>query len=228
MSSSNQDDQLFSMMKEKLFTSVVGDVMDAMGYTHQFLPSYIKAIDQNMVLAGRALTVLEADCTGTRVEHQDKDHAFGVMFHALDSIKKNDVYICTGSLNAYANWGELMSTRATQLGGAGAVVSGYSRDTHGMLRMGFPAFSRGNYGQDQGVRGRVIDYNCPIEFENHVTVQPGDIVFGDIDGVVIIPKTIEKEVIQKAIEKVDGENKVKTAIENGMSTVEAWETFGIM
>lgn len=222
------DDELFTLMKTELFTAVVGDVMDARGLTHQFLPPDIRPVEQGMRVAGRAMTVLEADCCGTRVHHQDKDAAFGVMFHALDSLKKNDVYICTGSVEPYANWGELMSTRATALGAVGAVVSGYSRDTNGILKMGFPTFSKGLYGQDQGIRGRVIDYNCPIEFKNHVKVSPGDIVFGDIDGVVVVPREHEKEVIDAALEKVRGENKVKTAIEGGMSTVEAWETYGIM
>ena len=97
-----------------------------------------------------------------------------------------------------------------------------------LKQMGFNVFSYGCYAQDQGVRGRVIDYNCPIEFSNQVRVNPGDLVFGDIDGVVVIPKEIEAEVIEKALEKVHGEHKVKDAIKEGMSTVEAFRRFGIM
>jgi 4-hydroxy-4-methyl-2-oxoglutarate aldolase len=121
-----------------------------------------------------------------------------------------------------------MSTRAMRLGAAGAVLDGYSRDTHGILKLGFPTFSQGAYAQDQRLRGRVIDYRSPIEFPNGTVVEPGDIVFGDIDGVVIVPQASEREVIQAAIEKVRGENHVRTAIEGGMSTVEAFRTFGIM
>jgi regulator of RNase E activity RraA len=121
-----------------------------------------------------------------------------------------------------------MSTRAIKLGAAGAVLDGYSRDTHGILRLGFPTFSYGSYAQDQRLRGRVIDYRCPIQFANATVVHPGDIVFGDIDGVVIIPKAVEAVIIQGALDKVRGENRVRTAIEAGMSTVEAFRSFGIM
>ena len=121
-----------------------------------------------------------------------------------------------------------MSTAAMQRGAVGAVIEGYSRDTTGIRSLGFPTFSMGFYGQDQGVRGRVIDYDCPIEFSNKVLVNSGDIVFGDIDGVVIIPKEIEGEVIEAALEKVRGENMVRKLIEQGMSTRQVWDQYGIM
>ena len=150
------------------------------------------------------------------------------MFEALDALQSNEVYICTGSSPTYALWGELMSTRALRLGAAGAVLDGYHRDTRGILRLAFPTFSFGSYAQDQRVRGRVIDYRCPIQFANGVVVQPGDIVFGDIDGVVILPRAQERAILEAALDKVRGENRVRTAIEAGISTVEAFRTFGIM
>ena len=119
------------------------------------------------------------------------------MFEALDALQANEVYICTGSSPTYALWGELMSTRALKLGAAGAVLDGYRRDTRGILKLGFPTFSFGSYAQDQRVRGRVIDYRCPIQFANGVVVQPGDIVFGDIDGVVIIPRDQEERFLRR-------------------------------
>ncbi len=216
------DQELFQLMKAELFTAVVGDVLDAAGYTRQFLPPQIKALDPTMMVAGRAMPVLEADCYG------DQKQPFGLMFEALDALKTNEVYICTGSSPTYALWGELMSTRAIKLGAAGAVLDGYSRDTHGILRLEFPTFSYGSYAQDQRLRGRVIDYRCPIQFANGTVVHPGDIVFGDIDGVVIIPQAVEAVIIQGALDKVRGENRVRTAIEAGMSTVEAFRSFGIM
>lgn len=222
------DTEKLAVMKKELFSCVIGDVLDAMGRQHQYLPPHIRPVSEHMRLVGRAKTVLEADCLGRHVHHTDQDHAFGVMFDALDSMQENDVYICTGSSLNYACWGELMSTAARQRGGIGAVIEGYSRDTQGIRALDFPTFSTGFYGQDQGMRGRVIDYDCPIEFSNKVRVNPGDIVFGDIDGVVIIPKEIEDEVIEAALEKVRGENMVRKLIQEGMPTRQVWDEYGIM
>jgi regulator of RNase E activity RraA len=181
-----------------------------------------------MIILGRAMTVLEADCFSSRIHVEDSDRDFGLMFEALDDLKAGEVYLSTGGSPRYALWGELMSTRAEILGAAGAVVDGYSRDTHGILRMGFPTFSRGTYAQDQRLRGRVIDYRCPLEFENGTKVHDGDLIFGDRDGVLVIPREIEAEILEAAHSKVRGENKVRDAILEGMSAQEAWNTFGIM
>ncbi len=208
-------------MRERLFTAAVGDVLDTMGFLHQFLPPGIVPLRQDMVVAGRAMPVLEADCFGRG------DRPFGLMLHALDDLKRNEVYIASGGSPRYALWGELMSTRAMQLGAAGAVVNGYSRDTRGILGLGFATFSRGSYAQDQGYRGKVVDFRVGIEIEG-VAIVPGDIVFGDVDGVLIIPRDAAREAISKALEKVSRESAVRTAIVNGMSTVEAFEKFGVM
>lgn len=226
--SAEDDKRFLKRIEEELFTCVVGDVLDAMGRTHQFLPQSIRPLRNDMRLVGRAKTVQEADCTGRRVHSQDKDQAFGVMFEALDSIQEGEIYICSGASPNYATWGELMSTAAIHRGAVGAVVEGYSRDTNGILALNFPTFSMGCYGQDQGLRGRVIDFDCPIEFTNKVTVHPGDVVFGDIDGVVIIPRELENEVVEQALEKVHGENMVKKLIQEGMPTRQVWDEYGVM
>lgn len=228
MTAYQDDQQLFALMRAELFTAVVGDVLDAAGHTRQFLLPQIRALEPSMMVAGRAMPVLEADAHGEKVASAGQNQPFGLMFEALDALKANEVYITTGSSPTYALWGELMSTRAMQLGASGAVLDGYSRDTRGILRLGFPTFSYGSYAQDQRVRGRVIDYGCPIQFGNGVVVEPGDIVFGDIDGVVVIPRRNERAIIEAALEKVRGENRVRDAIEAGMSTVDAFRTFGIM
>lgn len=224
----NTPEARLAAIEQELFTCVVGDVLDAMGHRHQYLPPQIRPVSESMRLIGRAKTVQEADCYGRRVAHEDRDHAFGVMFDALDSMRPGEVYICTGSSPNYACWGELMSTAARHRGAVGAVIEGYSRDTEGVRALNFPTFSTGFYGQDQGMRGRVIDYDCTIEFSNKVRVHPGDIVFGDIDGVVIIPKSIEQAVVEAALEKVRGENMVKKLIQQGMPTRQVWDEYGIM
>jgi regulator of RNase E activity RraA len=223
-----QDAQLFELVRKELFSAVLGDVMDARGLRHQFLPAGIRALDPATVLVGRAKTVLEADCASTTVGVDGKDRPFGLMFEALDSLREGEIYMCSGGSPNYALWGELMSTRARILKASGAIVDGYHRDTRGILALGFPLFSRGSWAQDQGVRGRVVDYDCRLEYSTGVVVEPGDLVFGDIDGVVVIPRTVEGEVVDAALEKVRGENKVREAILGGMSTREAFDSFRIM
>jgi len=210
-------------MRERLFTAVVGDILDGFGRLHQFLPREIQPLRDDMVVAGRAMPVLEQDIARS----EDDAKPFGSMLEALDDLKKNEVYLCTGGASSYAQWGELMSTRAMKLGAAGAVLNGPSRDTHGILRLGFPTFSVGRYAQDQRPRGRVVEWRTTVEISG-VRVAPGDIVFGDIDGVVIVPRDIEHDVLTAALEKVSAENRVRDAIEAGMSTVEAFRRFGVM
>jgi regulator of RNase E activity RraA len=149
------------------------------------------------------------------------------MLQALDDLRPDEVYVCTGASPEYALWGELMSTRAITLGAAGAVVDGYSRDTRGILQLGFPTFSYGGYAQDQGPRGKVIDFRVPLEIGG-VRLEPGDLLFGDLDGVCIIPRAAEEEVVRKALEKVREESLLERALREGMSATEAFARYGIM
>ena len=224
------DEELYGTIRHDLFTAVVGDVMDTMGLLRQFLPPQIKPLHDDMVVIGRALTVLEADVFTESPGPGATDsttESFGLMFKALDDLKAGEVYICAGASPRYALWGELMSTRAIQLEATGAVVDGYHRDTSGILRLGFPTFSYGGYAQDQAPRGKVIDFRVPLEIGG-VRVMPGDIVFGDLDGVCVIPRAAEEEVFRKALEKVQKENLVGRAIQDGMSAQEAFKKFGVM
>lgn len=220
------DQQLLELMRTELFSAVIGDIMDNLGLKHQFLPPQIQPLKSDMVVAGRAMPVLEADAEEAAAA-PFADKPFGLMLEALDDLKTNEVYICTGASPRYALWGELMSTRAIKLGAVGAVVDGYSRDTPGILNLKFPTFSYGRYAQDQAPRGKVIAYRTNIELGG-VTVQPGDLIFGDLDGVCVIPQLQEIEIINGALEKARGENVVKKAIEKGMSACEAFEKYGIM
>lgn len=225
----NDDNTLFAMMRKELYSSVIGDILDKMGRLHQFLPWRIQPIAEHMVVAGRAMTVLEADAFEELSDGQNPimKKPFGLMLEALDDLKENEVYICTGSSPGYALVGELMCTRMQILKAAGAVVNGFHRDTRGILELDFPCFSYGRYAQDQGPRGKVIDFRVPIEIEG-VRVNPGDIVFGDLDGVVIIPREIEAEVVTRAYEKATGEKMVAEAIRGGMPAKESFDKHGIM
>lgn len=224
------DDGLFALAREELYTAVVGDILDKMGYLHQFLLPRIQPLREDMLVIGRAMPVLEADVFEETPRGGQNDllvKPFGLMLEALDDLKKNEVYICSGSSPRYALWGELMATRAMQLGAAGAVVDGYSRDTRGILALDFPCFSYGRYAQDQAPRGKVIDFRIPIEIEG-IRICPGEIIFGDIDGVVVVPQDVETEVFTRALEKARGEKTVQKAIQEGMSAKEAFARYGIM
>ena len=221
--------EFLNQIKGNLNTAVVGDIMDQLGFQNQFLTPKIKPLRDDMIVIGRAMPVLETDTldnTSTSSNAMLKK-PFGLMLEALDQLKENEIYLCTGGTPSYALWGELMSTRALQCGASGAVLNGYSRDTLGILKLNFPTFSYGTYAQDQAPRGKVIDFRVPIKIDN-VAITPGDVIFGDIDGVCIIPQEIDKKVVELALEKVKGENLVRKAIEAGMSSVEAFNKYGIM
>lgn len=224
------DEELFDLCRRELFTAVVGDVMDTMGLLRQFLPPRIQPLRDDLFLIGRAMPVLEADVFADSGDHAGNPvmgRPFGLMLAALDDLKPHEVYICTGASPRYALWGELMTTRARHLGAAGAVLDGYLRDTSGILDQNFPTFAHGSYAQDQGPRGKVIDFRSPIELDG-VRVTPGDIVLGDRDGVCIVPREAETEAIALAVEKVRGEHLVRQAIESGMSASDAFAKYGIM
>ena len=224
------DDQFFALMRQRLFPAVVGDILDSMGLLKQFLSPGIRPVRNDMVIVGRAMPVLESNCFAASEPGGQlpiSRQPFGLLFQALDGLKPHEVYVATGCAPQFALWGGLMTTRAMHLKAAGAVLDGYSRDTPELLQMGLPVFSCGGYAQDQGPRGKVVDYRVAVEI-NGVRIAPGDIVFGDLDGVLVIPRHAEEEAIRKALEKASTENKVRLAIQNGMSTVEAFKTFGVM
>lgn len=234
-----KDAALFSILKKHLSTALVGDILDTMGYHKQFLPPTITPLKPDMKITGRAMPVQEAD--SFQVSPKESSHktsskgplanqAFGLMIDALDSLQPNEVYIATGSSSTpspYALFGGLMSTRAQYLQSAGAILNGYVRDADEIERLGFPVWSTGLYAQDQGPRGKVIDYRCPIEVGG-VRVMPGDLVFADREGVLIIPSQAEDEAVRLAMEKANAENGFADAIKNGVSVRDAFEKFGVM
>ena len=228
------ENEMFALMKEKLYTPVVGDILDQMGYTHQFLPAAIRPLasqvptallcgapgDNWMKLAGYACTVLENDVFGAPKK------PFGYMTEALDQLRPNEIYVATGAHNS-ALWGELLTASAKARGAVGAVVDGYTRDTPMVLEQNFPVFCSGTWAQDSSLRTYVFDYRCDIEI-GQVTVHDGDIVFGDVDGVLIIPRDIAGEVIERALQKAATEKTMRKAIENGMLVTDAFAEFGVL
>jgi regulator of RNase E activity RraA len=213
------DQQLFEIMRAELFTSVLSDTLDAHGALHQMLPPNVRPMRQGMRAVGRAMPVLESDSL-------DPNAPFGVLLHALDALAPDEVYIASGASSAYAMWGELMTTAALKRGAAGAVLNGYLRDMAGIEGMGFPVFGWGSYAADQKMRGRAVAYRVPIIIGG-VTVNPGDILCADEDGVVVVPHAMEHAVITDALAKARAEKTLRLDLEAGMSAVEAFSKYGI-
>jgi regulator of RNase E activity RraA len=224
------DKELFSLARKELFTCVVGDILDRQDLLHQYLPPDIHPLSPGMTLIGRAMPVLAGDAFQITAEDSANPlsgQPFGLMLEALDDLQIGEIYISTGSSPRNALWGELMSVRALKCGATGVIVNGYVRDTRKIVALDFPTFCFGSYGQDSAPRYKVYDFRIPIEIGG-VSVRPGDILFGDIDGVVVIPAEVATETFTLALEKVRGEQKVREALAQGMTAVAAFRMYGIM
>ena len=146
---------------------------------------------------------------------------------ALDQLKENEIYIAAGGTKRCAYWGELLTAAARTRKASGAVVNGWHRDTPQVLSQNWPVFSCGCYAQDSSVRTQVVDFRCDIEI-GQVRIHDGDLIFGDVDGVLVIPREAADEVLIKALKKAAGEKTVRKAIEDGMSATDAFAKFGIL
>lgn len=217
----HDDKELFELIASQLYTPVVGDVLDTLQSWHQFLPQEIKPLLSTMKVVGRAMPVQVADAWG----FQEKP--FGRLTEALDQIDRHEIYIATGGRLNCAAWGEILTATARTRGGAGAIIDGYHRDTPRVLEQNWPVFSRGAYAQDAAVRSVIVDVRCSIEIAG-VQIRPGDLVFGDLDGVVVVPRPIEEEVITRALAKARAEKLVRKDIEAGMTSTDAFQKYGIL
>jgi regulator of RNase E activity RraA len=177
------DLQLFDLMRRKLYTPVVGDILDDLGYTHQFLPQPIQPMREEMKLAGRAMPVLMIDV------HGKQKKPFGLLTEALDQLERGEIYLASGGDMRCAYWGEILTATAKKRGAVGAIINGFHRDTPKVLEQDWPVFSHGRFAQDSSVRTQVVGFRCPMEI-GQATVQPGDLVFGDLDGVVVVPRKV--------------------------------------
>lgn len=217
----NSDSELFAVVVRELYTPVVGDILDELGFAHQFLPQPIQPMCGEMKLAGRAMPVVMVDVFGKQKK------PFGLLTEALDQLQPGEIYLAAGGDMRCAYWGEILTATAKKRGAVGAVINGFHRDTPKVLEQNWPVFSRGRFAQDSAVRTQVVNFRCQIEV-GQVTVHPGDLVFGDLDGVVIVPKAVEAEVIERALVKARGEKLVRKEIEAGLSSTAAFKKYGIL
>lgn len=216
------DTELFDMMEEQLYAAVISDALDAAGFREQALKHTIRPLLPETIVVGRAMPVLCLDV------YEIPDEPYQQEIAAVDSLKQDDVLICsTNGSTRICFWGELLSTAAQVRGARGAVIDGFIRDIRKIVEMRFPIFTTGISPVDSNGRGDVVAYNVPIECGG-VTVNPGDIVFGDADGVVIIPQSIEKQVVEFALEKVRGENRTREALREGATLREVYDKYGIL
>ena len=215
------DNELFALCTRELYTPVVGDVLDDLGFTHQFLPQPIQPLREEMKLAGRAMPVSMIDVFGKQKK------PFGLLTEALDQLQPGEIYLASGGAMRCAYWGEILTATAKKRGAVGAIIDGFHRDSPKVLEQNWPVFSRGRFAQDSAVRTRVAGYRRTVEV-GQATVHPGDLVFGDLDGVVVIPKKIERKVIEHALVKARGEKLVRKEIEAGMSSTAAFKKYGIL
>jgi 4-hydroxy-4-methyl-2-oxoglutarate aldolase len=204
---------------ETLFTGAVNDVLRQKGLLHQTLPHDILPLREEMVVAGMAFTV--KGCKNRTVEGEMDQRA-----QMLEAIHADSLVIWdTSGDNESAQWGEVMTQAARRAGCRGAVIDGGVRDTRRVLAQQFPVFCR--YRTSNGMLGRfrMVDYQSPIRIGS-VDIQPGDVVFGDVDGVLVIPRRLALEVLERAEQVGEEEKTYKKWIGDGMSATEVVDRGG--
>lgn len=211
-----------AMMRESLYSAVVSDALDGLGFRHQSPRVPLRPTTVEGLLVGRCKTTLWADM------FHDDPKPYELELRAVDSCQPDDVMIAAagGSVHS-ALWGELLSTASRNTGCVGAIVDGAVRDVRKMREMSFPIYARAINVYDSLNRQRVIDLDVPVEIDG-VRFAPGDLVFADEDGVVVVPRAVEREAIARAWEKVHAENQVRDAIRGGLKATEAFARYGIL
>lgn len=211
-------------LAEKLFCSVLSDCLDQVGVREQALPPRIRPLDDELVMVGRARTALFMDVYAVT----PGENPYALEMALIDSLKPGEipVFAC-GASGRIAPWGELLSTAAKVRGAAGALMDGGVRDIKAIRAMTFPVFHGGIAPLDSKGRGIVKAIDVPIECAG-VAVAPGDLVFGDADGVVVVPQAVEAEVLALAFEKIAGERNTLRDLQAGESLAAVFAKYGIL
>lgn len=211
-----------SDIRSQLYTAVLCDALDSVGLRNQSPRAPLRFLSTGGPLAGRCRTTLWADMT-----HSDP-RPYELELQAVDSCQPDDVLVAAagGSLRS-GIWGELLTTAVCHRGCVGAIVDGAVRDIAKIRAMEFPVVARATCPCDSRDRQRVIDGNVPVEIGG-VCFCPGDLVVADEDGIVVVPREAESEVLRRAWDKVHAENQVREAIRNGMTAVAAFEKYGVL
>jgi len=222
LKTSTADDHLFEFIKKRLYVAAVCDILDELGFPNQAMHQRLRPLlpdIHNCGFLGRARTFRWMDT------NHIADDPYGLEIEAMDSLKKNDVVIhSTDHGGTNAPWGELMSTVAKKKGVSGCVCDSQVRDCVKIIEMGFPVYYSGIRPLDSKGRAIVTAYDVPVRC-GEVLVNPGDIIYADFDGIVVIPKTVELGVFEKAQEKVNKENLSRKELLDGKSLREVYNKY---
>jgi 4-hydroxy-4-methyl-2-oxoglutarate aldolase len=212
-------DELIKRYKN-LYTGAVSDTLDELGLRNQALPHYIMPITLDMIVAGPAFTG-QGYPVGDTMNNDSSTR-----IRMLESIKPGTVSVWSSAGHfASAHWGEIMSNAARERGCTGAVVDGGLRDTSFVLKMGFPVFYRFRCSASSIGRWEIREWMVPIKI-GETTIQPDDFIFGDVDGVVVIPKDMTEEVLLKTEQVVERENKMRVDLSQGVTVSEVYRKHG--
>lgn len=223
MKTFENDSEIFCFIKEQLYAAAVCDILDELGYRNQAMHQRLRPLLPDMRKCGFIGRARTFDWIETEVIIED--NPYGLEIEAMDSLNKNDVVIHSTDVNSTnAPWGELMSTLAKKKGVTGCVCDSQVRDCIKIIEMDFPVFYAGIRPLDSKGRGLVVAYDVPVMCGG-VLVNPGDLVFADFDGIVVIPQAIEEKVIEMAMEKVNAENLSRNELLEGKSLREVYDKY---
>ena len=156
------------------------------------------------------------------------DDPYGLKIDVMDSLKQGDVVIhSTDYSGTNAPWGELMSTVAKRNGAVGCICDSQIRDSVKIIKMGFSVYFAGIKPVDSMGRGRVMAYDVPVKC-GEVLVNPGELIFADFDGVVVLPKEVERQVLTLALEKVHKENASRKELLQGETLRNVYNKYRVL
>ena len=218
------DEQLIETVRRSLYAAVLSDVLDGLGYRHQVLPPQVRPLDESVVLCGRARTGLYRD-----VYHVPPGHnPYELEIALIDDLRPGEVAVLgCGRSGRIAPWGELLTTASMARGAHGCVTDGLVRDVRAIRELRFPVFHGGIGPLDSKGRGEVCAIDVPLECAG-VTVNPGDLVFGDADGVVVVPQPVITQTVRNALEKVEGEDRTRDELKQGARLADVFSKYGVL
>jgi regulator of RNase E activity RraA len=216
------DVELFQHVERNLYTAVLSDALDELGYRNQAMTERVRPLSPDIVFAGWARTISCMDV------HYECKNPYDLEIEALDSLMPGEVaVVATGDSKRNAPWGELLSTAALSRGARGAVIDGLVRDVRKIQELGFPVFATGIKPVDSRGRGVVVDYNVPVDCQG-VVVSPGDLVVADFDGVIVVPFAVVTEAVRLATDKVSRENHSRSDLMNGLLLRQVYDKYGVL